>query len=174
MLVEVQALTAPVIGPTPRRVANGLDGSRLVMLATVLSRRSGVPLGSQDVVVNVTGGLRVSETAADLALALAMASSFRDQPIDADLAAVGEVGLGGEVRPVAQMGRRLQEAARLGLKRVVVPESAEVDSADAKGVELVRVTTVSQAISAIFPRRAGPGTTSTGSPADPMNVEKPA
>ena len=92
MLVEVQALTAPVIGPTPRRVANGLDGSRLVMLATVLSRRSGVPLGSQDVVVNITGGLRVSETAADLALALAMASSFRDQPIDADLAAVGEVG----------------------------------------------------------------------------------
>ena len=174
MLVEVQALTAPVIGPTPRRVANGLDGSRLVMLATVLSRRSGVPLGSQDVVVNITGGLRVSETAADLALALAMASSFRDQPIDAGLAAVGEVGLGGEVRPVAQMGRRLQEVARLGLKRVVVPESAEVDSADAKGVELVRVTTVSQAIRAIFPRRAGPGTTSTGSAADPMNVEKPA
>ena len=174
MLVEVQALTAPVIGPTPRRVANGLDGSRLVMLATVLSRRSGVPLGSQDVVVNITGGLRVSETAADLALALAMASSFRDQPIDADLAAVGEVGLGGEVRPVAQMGRRLQEAARLGLKRVVVPESAEIDSADAKGVELVRVSSVSQAIRAIFPRRAGPGATSSGSPADPMNVETPA
>ena len=145
------------------------------MLATVLSRRSGVPLGSQDVVVNITGGLRVSETAADLALALAMASSFRDQPIDADLAAVGEVGLGGEVRPVAQMGRRLQEAARLGLKRVVVPESAEIDSADAKGLELVRVTSRStQAIRAIFPRRAGPGTTSAGSPADPMNVETPA
>ena len=167
MLVEVQALTAPVIGPTPRRVANGLDGSRLVMLATVLSRRSGVPLGSQDVVVNITGGLRVSETAADLALALAMASSFRDQPIDADLAAVGEVGLGGEVRPVAQMGRRLQEAARLGLKRVVVPESAEIDSADAKGLELVRVTTVSQAIRAHLPSPRRPGGNFVGQPGRP-------
>ena len=153
VLVEVQALTAPVVGPAPRRVANGLDGSRLVMIATVLSRRSGVPLGSQDVVVNVTGGLRVSETAADLALALAMASSYRDQPLDADLAAVGEVGLGGEVRPVSQMARRLQEAARLGLRRVIAPESAEADLADAHGVEVVRVATVSQAIRALFPRR---------------------
>ncbi len=174
MLVEVQALTAPVVGPTPRRVANGLDGSRLVMLATVLSRRSGVPLGSQDVVVNVTGGLRVSETAADLALALAMASSFRDQPLDAGVAAVGEVGLGGEVRPVSQMGRRLQEAARLGLKRVVAPESSEVDSAETNGLEVVRVSTVSQAIRALFPRRTGPGVMEADRPSEPLNVETPA
>ena len=174
MLVELQALTAPVVGPTPRRVANGLDGSRLVMLATVLSRRSGVPLGSQDVVVNVTGGLRVNETAADLALAMAMASSFRDQPLDAGLAAVGEVGLGGEVRPVAQMARRLQEAARLGLKRVVAPDSADADPAEANGIEVVRVKTVSQAIRALFPRRAGPGVMETDRPAEPLNVESPA
>ena len=174
MLVELQALTAPVVGPTPRRVANGLEGSRLVMLATVLSRRSGVPLGSQDVVVNVTGGLRVNETAADLALALAMASSFRDQPLDTGLAAVGEVGLGGEVRPVAQMGRRLQEAARLGLKRVVAPESAEVDATEANGLEVVRVKTVSQAIRALFPRRASPGVMEADRPAEPLNVESPA
>ncbi len=174
MLVEVQALTAPVVGPAPRRAANGLDGSRLVMLATVLSRRSGVPLGSQDVVVNVTGGLRVSETAADLALALAMASSFRDQPLDAGVAAVGEVGLGGEVRPVAQMGRRLQEAARLGLKRVVAPESAEVDTAETNGLEVVRVSTVSQAIRALFPRRTPPGVMEPDRPANPLNVETPA
>ncbi|MDE2802031.1 MAG: DNA repair protein RadA [Chloroflexota bacterium] len=170
MLVEVQALTAPVVGPAPRRVANGLDTNRLVMLATVLSRRSGVPLGSQDVVVNVTGGLRVNETAADLALALAMASSFRDQPLDANVAALGEVGLGGEVRPVAQMGRRLQEAARLGLKRVIAPASAETDPAEAGGLEVVRVTTVSQAIRSLFPRRSGPGAPE----AESLNVETPA
>ena len=162
MLVEVQALTAPVVGPTPRRVANGLEASRLVMLATVLSRRSGVPLGSQDVVVNVAGGMRVSETAADLALALAMASSFRDQPLDAGVAAVGEVGLGGEVRPVAQMGRRLQEAARLGLKRVVAPESTETDPAEAAGLDIVRVSTVSQAIRELFPRRRPPNGAGAG------------
>ncbi|MDE2970426.1 MAG: DNA repair protein RadA, partial [Chloroflexota bacterium] len=137
---------------------------------TVLSRRSGVPLGSQDVVVNVTGGLRVNETAADLALALAMASSFRDQPLDASVAALGEVGLGGEVRPVAQMGRRLQEAARLGLKRVVAPASTEADPAESAGLEVVRVTTVSQAIRALFPRRSGPGAPE----AESLNVETPA
>ena len=174
MLVEVQALTAPVVGPAPRRVANGLDTNRLVMLATVLSRRSGVPLGSQDVVVNVTGGLRVNETAADLALALAMASSFRDQPLDASVAALGEVGLGGEVRPVAQMGRRLQEAARLGLKRVVAPASAEAGPAEATGLEVVRVTTVSQAIRALFPRRSGPGAPESARPSETLNVETPA
>ncbi len=174
MLVEVQALTAPVVGPAPRRVANGLDTNRLVMLATVLSRRSGVPLGSQDVVVNVTGGLRVNETAADLALALAMASSFRDQPLDAGLAALGEVGLGGEIRPVAQMGRRLQEAARLGLKRVVAPAAAEADPVEAGGLEVLRVTTVSQAIRALFPRRSGPGASELESPSESQNVETPA
>ncbi len=174
MLVEVQALTAPVVGPTPRRVANGFDGSRLVMLATVLSRRSGVPLGSQDVVVNVTGGLRVNDTGADLALALAMASSFRDQPLDAGIAAVGEVGLGGEVRPVAQLGRRLQEAARLGLRRVVTASAAETDPLDTGDIQVVRVSTVSQAIRELFPRRRPANGAGTASRAIDIDVEAPA
>ena len=152
MLVEVQALTAPVVGPTPRRVANGMEGNRLVLLATVLSRRAGIPLGGQDIVVNVTGGLKVNEASADLATALAIASSFRDQPLDTDVVALGEVGLGGEVRPVAQMGRRLQEAARLGLRRAVIPEAAELDPADMNGMEIVPVATLMQAIHALFPR----------------------
>jgi DNA repair protein RadA/Sms len=152
MLVEIQALTAPVVGPTPRRVANGMEGNRLVLLATVLSRRAGIPLGGQDIVVNVTGGLRVTETSADLATALAIASSFRDQPLETDVVALGEVGLGGEVRSVSQIGRRLQEAARLGLRRAVIPETAEIDPSDLKGIEIIPVATLTQAIHALFPR----------------------
>lgn len=157
MLVEVQALTAPVIGPMPRRVANGMEGNRLVLLATVLSRRAGIPLGGQDIVVNVTGGLRVTETSADLATALAIASSFKDQSLETDVVALGEVGLGGEVRPVAQMGRRLQEAARLGLRKAVIPEAAEVDPADVKGLDIIPVATLNQAIHALFPRARSAG-----------------
>ncbi len=157
ILVEVQALTAPVVGPMPRRVANGMEGSRLVLLATVLSRRAGIPLGGQDIVVNVTGGLRVTETSADLATALAIASSFRDQPLETDVVALGEVGLGGEVRPVAQMGRRLQEAARLGLRKAVIPEVAEVDPADVKALDIIPVATLNQAIHALFPRARSAG-----------------
>ena len=157
ILVEVQALTAPVVGPMPRRVANGMEGSRLVLLATVLSRRAGIPLGGQDIVVNVTGGLRVTETSADLATALAIASSFRDQPLETDVVALGEVGLGGEVRPVAQMGRRLQEAARLGLRKAVIPEAAEVDPADVKALDIIPVATLNQAIHALFPRARSAG-----------------
>jgi DNA repair protein RadA/Sms len=152
MLVEIQALTAPVVGPTPRRVANGMEGNRLVLLATVLSRRAGIPLGGQDIVVNVTGGLRVTEASADLATALAIASSFRDQPLETDVVALGEVGLGGEVRSVSQTGRRLQEAARLGLRRAVIPETAEIDPSDLKGIEIIPVATLTQAIHALFPR----------------------
>ncbi len=157
IIVEVQALTAPVVGPTPRRVANGMEGNRLVLLATVLSRRAGIPLGGQDIVVNVTGGLKVNEASADLATALAIASSFRDQPLETDVVALGEVGLGGEVRPVAQMGRRLQEAARLGLRRAVVPEAAEIDPADMNGMEIIPVATLMQAIHALFPRARSAG-----------------
>ena len=134
-----------------------MESSRLVLLATVLSRRAGIPLGGQDIVVNVTGGLRVTETSADLATALAIASSFRDQPLETDVVALGEVGLGGEVRPVAQMGRRLQEAARLGLRKAVIPEVAEVDPADVKALDIIPVATLSQAIHALFPRTRSAG-----------------
>ena len=157
MLVEIQALTAPVVGPTPRRVANGMDGNRLVLLATVLSRRAQIPLGNQDVIVNVTGGLRVNDTSADLATALAIVSSFKDQPLEQDIVALGEVGLGGEIRLVSQLGRRLQEAARLGLRRAVIPEAAEIDLSDIKGIDIIPVSTVMQAILILFPRARSAG-----------------
>ena len=123
LLVEVQALTAPTALPTPRRVATGVDHSRLLLVCAVLSRRVGLPLSNQDVLVNVAGGLRVGEPAVDLGIALAIASSFRDEGLGPDLAAVGEVGLSGEVRAVPQLERRIGEVERLGLGRCLVPET---------------------------------------------------
>jgi DNA repair protein RadA/Sms len=124
LLVEVQALTSPTVTPAPRRTANGLDQSRLILVSAVLSRRLGVPLASEDVIASVVGGLRVREPAVDLALALAIASSHRDKPIPGDLVPIGEIGLSGELRSVSQLERRLAEAERLGFKRCIVPEAA--------------------------------------------------
>ena len=108
LLVEVQALTTPSVLPTPRRVATGVDHSRLLLVCAVLTRRAGLPLSNQDVVVNVAGGLRVGEPAADLGMALAISSSFRNEPLKPDAAAIGEVGLTGEVRAVPQLERRVR------------------------------------------------------------------
>jgi DNA repair protein RadA/Sms len=124
LLVEVQALTSPTFTPAPRRTANGLDLNRLVLISAVLSRRLGIPLAQQDVIASVVGGLRVREPAADLALALAIASSHRDRPVPGDLVAVGEVGLSGELRSISQLERRLVEAERLGFKRCVLPQGS--------------------------------------------------
>jgi DNA repair protein RadA/Sms len=121
LLVEVQALVAPTGLAMPRRTSLGVDLNRLHLLLAVLGKRVGLPLGSQDVYVNVVAGLKIAEPAADLGVALALASSWRDTPLDAGLAVVGEVGLQGELRPVRQMERRLAEAARLGFERCIVP-----------------------------------------------------
>jgi DNA repair protein RadA/Sms len=124
LLVEVQALTSPTAMPTPRRTANGLDFSRLLLVAAVLTRRVGLSLAGQDVIASVVGGLRVHEPAADLGLALAIVSSHRDKPVPPDLTALGEVGLSGELRSVSQLERRLLEAERLGFRRCLLPQSA--------------------------------------------------
>jgi DNA repair protein RadA/Sms len=108
----------------PRRTATGFDTNRLHLLTAVLSRRAGVGLHDQDVYLNVAGGLRVDEPGADLAAALAIVSSMRDHPLPADLVAVGEVGLSGEVRGVGQLDQRLREAAKLGFTRALVPRAA--------------------------------------------------
>ncbi|HZP26578.1 MAG TPA: DNA repair protein RadA, partial [Dehalococcoidia bacterium] len=121
LLVEIQALTTFATAPAPRRTANGLDQARLLLIAAVLSRRVGLNLGNQDLIASVVGGLRVQEPAADLALALAIGSSFRDRPVPADLVALGEVGLSGELRSVPQLERRLAEAERLGFQRCLLP-----------------------------------------------------
>ena len=153
LLVEVQALTSPAHGPVPRRVVNGLELNRVLMVSAVLSRRAGLPLGGQDVIVNVVGGLRLSEPAVDLAVALAIASSFREAPLDERLVVLGEVGLSGEVRPVPQMEHRLREASRLGFRRAVVGERGEGAEAWDGSVEVIEVATLREALRHALPRR---------------------
>ncbi|MDP9366250.1 MAG: DNA repair protein RadA [Chloroflexota bacterium] len=149
ILVEVQALTTSTAYGLPRRSANGLDNSRLQLLVAVLQKRVGLGLGSQDIYANVVGGLRVAEPAADLAVALAIASSFKDHQVDPSTVAVGEIGLSGELRSVGQLERRVNEASRLGFTRVVVPAaSGRRSRASVPGVEVVRAGTIAQAIEA--------------------------
>ena len=144
MLVEVQALVGPTSVPAPRRTGAGLDGQRLGLLVAVLERRAGVRLGAHDVFAATMGGVRASEPAADLAIALAVASSFLDAPLPAATVAVGEVGLSGEVRAAADVARRLDEAARLGFARAIVPASENLPRAPA--VPLLPVRDVSDAL----------------------------
>jgi len=125
LLVEIQSLTTPTSFGQPRRTANGVDFNRLLLVTAVLTKRVGLRLGNQDIMVNVTGGLRVGEPAADLGMALAIASSFRDIEVAPQTAAVGEVGLSGELRKVSQLERRLNEAARLGFRKCIVPKAGD-------------------------------------------------
>lgn len=124
ILTEVQALCSQCYTGMPRRTANGIDMNRLLMLSAVLSKRMGVPLGNQDVYVNVVGGMKITEPAADLSVAAAIVSSFHEVEIDPNTILVGEVGLSGEIRMVSQLERRLQEAAKLGFTRAVYPRAA--------------------------------------------------
>jgi DNA repair protein RadA/Sms len=122
MLVEIESLVVPSPLAMPRRVANGIEVGRVNMLCAVLSRRAGLVLGDQDVYVNVTGGVRVEEPAADLGVALAIASALRDRPVEAGAACFGEVGLTGDVRFVAGAPRRVAELLKLGFGRIITPE----------------------------------------------------
>ena len=146
LLVEIQALTNPTSFGLPRRTANGVDFGRLLLVAAVLSRRVGLRLGNQDIIANVTGGLKVGEPSADLGVALAIASSYRDVEVAPGLVAVGEVGLSGELRAVSQLERRVGEAARLGFKRCLVPETGRRGSAKNKDIELVPAATLKEAL----------------------------
>lgn len=124
LLVEIQALASATSFANPRRTANGFDYNRLLLLAAVLARRTGLRLHDKDLYANVVGGLRIEEPAADLALAVSIASSVKDRAVHADMAFVGEVGLSGELRAVSQTEKRLKEAAKLGFRKCVVPRSA--------------------------------------------------
>jgi DNA repair protein RadA/Sms len=147
LLVEIQALTNPTSFGLPRRTANGVDFNRLLLITAVLTKRVGLRLGNQDIIVNVTGGLKVGEPAADLGIALAIASSSRDVAVDPQLAAVGEVGLSGELRAVSQIDRRINEATRLGFKRCLVPKTSARVSSTPKDIELIPVSTLREAVS---------------------------
>ena len=145
MLVEVQALVTESHLPNPRRVTVGLDQNRLAMLLAVLQRHGGIAMYDQDVFVNVVGGVRVSETAADLAVILSALSSMRDKPLPTDLAVFGEIGLAGEIRPVQNGQERIKEAAQHGYKRVIVP-LANKPARPIKGLEVIAVQRLAEAI----------------------------
>jgi len=155
LLVEIQALTNPTSFGLPRRTANGVDFGRLLMIIAVLTRRIGLKLGNQDIITNVTGGLKIGEPGADLGIALSIASSSRDVGVDPQLAAVGEVGLSGELRAVSQMDRRVAEAARLGFKRCLVPKAGAKVSPAPKALEIIPVSTLREAISVGLVRGKG-------------------
>jgi DNA repair protein RadA/Sms len=144
ILVEVQALVSPA-GEVPRRTCNGVDFNRLLLLTAVLSKRVGLRLGDQDIFVNVVGGLRVNEPAVDLAIALAVASSFTNRPVHEDLALFGEVGLAGELRSVSQGERRLREAAKLGFSRCLMPRNRD-GALRADGAETLVARTLAEAV----------------------------
>ncbi|MDE3058151.1 MAG: DNA repair protein RadA [Bacteroidota bacterium] len=147
ILIEVQALVTSTSYGLPQRTATGFDLRRLQMLLAVLEKRGGLNLGSQDVFVNVAGGIRIDEPAADLGVAISIVSSLRDVPADSQTVAVGEVGLGGEIRTVSHSERRVQEAAKLGFKRVVVPKNNIKHVKQSKdGIEIIGVESINEAL----------------------------
>lgn len=148
ILAEIQALVAQSGYGSARRNSNGIDYNRAMLLLAVLEKRGGMSVSGCDAYINVVGGLQLDEPAADLATLLAVASSYRDIPIDSEIAAVGEVGLSGEVRSVQQLNLRLSEIARLGFKRCIIPSHVKGDVLQPVGLELIRVKNVREAIRA--------------------------
>lgn len=150
MLVEVQALTSATSMPVPRRTAHGIELNRLLLLTAVLSKRARMQLHGQDIIVNVAGGLRVQEPAADLGLALAISSSFKDVRLGGDMVAIGEVGLSGELRSVGHLDRRLAEAEKLGFKHAILPEAVLRRHRAATTLRLHAASTLVDAIEQAF------------------------
>jgi DNA repair protein RadA/Sms len=146
LLVEVQALCSTSAFGLPRRTANGLDMNRLLLLTAVLSKRVGLKLGDQDIFANVIGGLHITEPAADLAAACSIASSMRDVPVAVDLAIIGEVGLSGELRTVGQLPARLNEAAKLGFARALIPKTHRASELPKDKIEIVMARSVNEAL----------------------------
>ena len=149
LLIEIQSLVNKTDNPMVRRIANGVDVNRLHMLIAVLEKRAELKLGKSDIFVNVAGGIRISEPAADLGLALSIISNERNEPLPDGLVVIGELGLAGEVRRVGQLERRLTEAARHGLTRALIP--AGVKAGRPSGLEVIEVRTLAEAKSAAFP-----------------------
>jgi DNA repair protein RadA/Sms len=149
IVVEVQALVSPTSFGTPRRSTTGIESNRLQQILAVLEKRVGIPLSKLDTYVASVGGLRVEEPAADLGVAIAVVAAFRDRIVDANTVTIGEVGLGGQVRPVPQLELRLREAAKLGFRRAIVPRGKTYPDI---GLEIIQVSRVLDAILAALPR----------------------
>lgn len=150
LLVEVQALVASTSYGVPQRTATGFDGRRLQMLLAVLEKRAGMRLGQYDVFVNVAGGVRIDEPAADLGMAMAIASSLRDVPVRADAAVVGEVGLGGEIRTIHHIEKRVAEVQKLGFKRLILPRNNAQQIRGGQKLILTEVDTIEEAMRALL------------------------
>lgn len=150
VLAEIQALLAPSGYGNARRTSNGFDYNRAMLLLAVLERRGGLQVSACDAYINVIGGLYLDEPAADLAAVMALASSFRDKPVPSDLAAIGEVGLTGELRAVNALGQRLSEVRRLGFAKCLIPSRSSGKVTEPDGLQLIRVRNIREALAAIL------------------------
>jgi DNA repair protein RadA/Sms len=152
LLVEIQALASQTVYPNPRRTANGIDFNRMLLLTAVLTQRVGIKLYEKDIFLNVISGLNIDEPAADLAVAVAIASSAWNVPVPADMVFVGEIGLSGELRAVSQTMMRVKEASKLGFKRIVLPRTFRQDDSSVKGIEIIKVRGVADALGIALPK----------------------
>ena len=150
VLVETQALVAGTVTPLARRTCIGFDAARAALLLAILEKRAGFSLAGEDVFINVVGGLRIAEPAADLPVACAVASSLLNRSVRADTVAFGEVGLVGEVRAVGRAAERVREAARMGFRRCVLPSLNVRDLPGEKGVELAGVSSLAEAVESLL------------------------
>ena len=146
ILVELQALTTPSVFGFPRRTANGIDFNRLTLLIAVLEKRVGMPLGNQDVYLNIVGGIKINEPALDLGIVLSAASSYKNISIPIDTIAVGEVGLTGEIRSVNMVEKRIKEAEKLGFKTSIIPEINKRQLKEKYNVNIVGVRNIYEAM----------------------------
>ena len=149
-MAEIQALLAPSGYGNARRTSNGFDYNRAMLLLAVLERRGGLQVSSCDAYINVIGGLYLDEPAADLAAIMALASSFRDKPIPGDLAAIGEVGLTGELRSVNALSQRLSEVQRLGFTKCLIPSRNSGKLTEPEGLQLIRVRNIREALATLL------------------------
>jgi DNA repair protein RadA/Sms len=154
LLLEVQALVSPTNFGMPQRRSSGLDPNRLALILAILEKRLGMAISSQDVFLNIAGGIKVVEPSIDLSVAIAVASSFREVPVSSDTLVLGELGLSGEVRAISQIGPRLAEAAQLGFKQAIIPHGnvKAVSILPDAPMEILGVKTLSEAIGILVPR----------------------
>jgi DNA repair protein RadA/Sms len=150
ILVEIQSLVSPTNFGMPRRTTIGVDQNRVSLLAAVMDKICGFRLSGHDIFINVAGGIKVDEPAIDLGIVASMASSFLDRPVDAGTVVFGEVGLTGEVRGISQMEIRIKEAARMGFRRCILPQTTSRESDKDKKMEFVRVSNLKNLLEYLF------------------------